>query len=264
MAHFDAPDTLSIDAAAWRRALNVRLPATIRIMDCSVAPPGFHARFSASGKTYRYQIFHGAVMPPLLAGRAWHVRRLGDLEKFRRQVESFQGWHDFRAFSANRRDGWDESRNTWRLLHEARVEIVPVPPEWNAPGDWVTVVISGNGFLYRMVRFLVGISVRCAQENSKRPTFDASWTSRGGKKPLVRHARWPHAGGGGLRSCQPGCAGQAGGGRLKNLAGSGSGAYSAPLRDQAPCEGGPGSRRMRRLGFRLGRGIWQRFPDGEI
>ncbi len=163
VAHFDAPETLLIDPAAWRRALNVRLPATIRIMECSVAPPGFHARFSASGKTYRYQIFHGAVMPPLLAGRAWHVRRLGDLEKFRRQVESFRGWHDFRAFSANRRDGWDESRNTWRLLHEARVEIVPVPPEWNAPGDWVTVVISGNGFLYRMVRFLVGISVRCAQ-----------------------------------------------------------------------------------------------------
>lgn len=163
VAHFDAPTRLALDTAAWRRALNVRLPATIRVQGCEEALPEFHARFSATGKTYHYRIFHGEVMPPCLAGRAWHLRWVGDRERFRRQVESFGGWHDFRAFSANRRDGFDESRNTWRLIREASVEWIPAPTEWNAPGEIATVIFAGTGFLYRMVRFLVGISVRCAQ-----------------------------------------------------------------------------------------------------
>lgn len=163
VAHFDAPSRLFLDAQAWRRALNVRLPATIRIMRCEEAPQGFHARFSATGKTYHYRIFHGEVLPPSLAGRAWHVRKLVNRERFQRQVERFAGWHDFRAFSANRQDGFDAGRLTWRFLREARVEWAPSPQEWNAPGEMATVAFTGNGFLYRMVRFLAGIAVRCAQ-----------------------------------------------------------------------------------------------------
>jgi tRNA pseudouridine38-40 synthase len=154
VAHFDAPVTASLDAGAWLRAVNAKLPPAIRVMACEQASPGFHARFSATSKTYRYEIFTGPVLPPLKAGLAWQVRKLGNREVFRAAIELFEGVHDFRAFSANRGDGHDEDRDTVRTIFETKVEEC---------GESMTVEFTGNGFLYKMVRFLVGTSVRAAQ-----------------------------------------------------------------------------------------------------
>ena len=59
VAHFDAPASASLDGAAWVRALNAKLPATIRVFDCRETDPAFHARFDATGKTYRYTLWTG-------------------------------------------------------------------------------------------------------------------------------------------------------------------------------------------------------------
>ena len=62
--HADAPDTHRIPADKWPAALNTRLPRTIRITHAEYVPPGFHARFSATGKTYRYCISRAPILNP--------------------------------------------------------------------------------------------------------------------------------------------------------------------------------------------------------
>lgn len=150
VAHFDAPGGWKMSAQEWQRALNANLPPTIRIMASETAAPDFHARFSAKGKRYRYRLATGEVLPPLQAGLAWHRRGLDPGNSFAEAVEAFAGKHDFRAFSANRGDGRDEERDTVRTIFAATVE---------RQDDFVDVRIEGSGFLYKMVRFLVGTAV---------------------------------------------------------------------------------------------------------
>lgn len=154
VAHFDAPVGSSLDAPAWLRALNARLPSSVRILDASEAAADFHARFSAIGKTYRYRVWTGPVLPPLEAGLAWHVPRPGDRDRFAEALALFQGRHDFRAFSANRGDGFDEQRDTWRTISAVTL---------TEGDDWREVEFRGDGFLYKMVRFLVGTSIWAAR-----------------------------------------------------------------------------------------------------
>lgn len=147
VAHFDVPADWRMDGEAWVKALNAHLPPTVRIFACEAVASDFHARFSALGKVYRYRIFVGPVLPPLEYGLAWHRREL-DVEGYLGALQWFVGTHYFRAFSANRGDGHDETRDTGRTLYS----IVEVP---SGP-DRVVVDIHGNGFLYKMIRFLVG------------------------------------------------------------------------------------------------------------
>lgn len=153
VAHFDAPAHWSMDATSWQKALNARLPPEIRILKSESVSSDFHARFAAERKTYRYRICVGEVLPPLLVGLAWHRRGLGEKERERlRSVLSlFEGEHDFRAFSARRKDGKDETRDTTRILYEASIRE-------NSNEQW-DLIFEGNGFLYKMVRFLVGSAV---------------------------------------------------------------------------------------------------------
>lgn len=160
VAHFDAPAGSSMNAAAWLRALNTKLPPTIRVMDCDGVPNDFHARFSAVGKTYRYQIWTGPVLPPLKAGLVWHLPRFenDDVGEFRTALKCFEGRHDFRAFSANRGDGKDQDRDSVRTVTE-------VASTWE--GELMSVTFSGEGFLYKMVRFLVGSAAWAARGKLK-------------------------------------------------------------------------------------------------
>lgn len=154
VAHFDAPATLSMDAAAWQRALNTHLPRTVRVMGCRPVRGDFHARFSAIGKIYRYEWFTGPVLSPLRAGRAWHVRRCPDESLVRRAAALFEGTHDFAGFAANRGEREDKRPETVRRMD--RVEIRRDEGGWSAE-------FEGEGFLYKMVRLLVGALVRCGQ-----------------------------------------------------------------------------------------------------
>ena len=88
IAHADVPDRPTMNPANWVAALNAELPATIRILRCEEAPPEFHARFSATGKTYEYELCTAPILPPLKAGLAgllaaglvlcWPRRKGGD------------------------------------------------------------------------------------------------------------------------------------------------------------------------------------------
>ena len=154
VAHCDVPDTCRMDMDAWRRALNVHLPPSIRVLEAAVAPPEFHARFDAAGKTYRYRIWTAPVLPPLEAGLAWHVPHTLDRVLLAAACRMCEGEHDFTAFAANRGDGKDAGRDTVR-----RIWSVTAAEE----GPLLTLTFHGNGFLYRMVRLLTGSIVRVAQ-----------------------------------------------------------------------------------------------------
>ncbi len=150
-AHFDVPQTWRMQAKHWHKALNTKLPATIRVLDASEAKAEFHARFSAREKVYRYRIHTGSVLPPLLAGLAWHRRGGLTVESLSAFLSLFEGEHDFRSFSANRNDGKDEALDTKRKISSAQAEI-------SGPNQ-IDIRFQGNGFLYKMVRFLVGTTV---------------------------------------------------------------------------------------------------------
>ncbi len=176
VAHFDAPADASLDAGAWLRALNTKLPASIRVMDSAEVDADFHARFSAVAKTYRYRIWTGPVLPPLEAGLAWHVPKPGDRDTLEAALALFRGRHDFRAFSANRGDGRDEDRDTVR-------EISSITTEWGE--NWIEITFTGGGFLYKMVRFLVGSAVRAGGGKLSPATIESLLNGNGaaGKAP---------------------------------------------------------------------------------
>ncbi len=152
-AHFDAPEGLSMNPYNWVPALNTKLPATIRVMECEEVAPDFHARFSATGKTYRYDICTDPVLPPLKAGLAWHLPRLLDADVLSSALALFIGKHDFHAFAAYRGNEQEDTDYT-RTIDAA--DLVTLP-------DGYRITFSGNGFLYKMARMLTGSSVKTAQ-----------------------------------------------------------------------------------------------------
>lgn len=155
-AHFDAPGSARLSCRNWQQALNAHLSAQIRVVGCEQVNPDFHARFDAIGKTYRYRLYVGDVLPPLEFGLAWHVKNTLDRDLLRQAVQLFAGRHDFRAFSANRGDGHDETRDAHRTIEST--EVIEGDPH-----SMIDLRFSGEGFLYKMVRFLTGSAVRCAQ-----------------------------------------------------------------------------------------------------
>jgi len=148
-AHVDVPDDrLPIDA--WLQAVNAHIPPGVRVMSLKKASPEFHARFSARGKIYRYTIWNGPVMPPLLINRAWHVPGKLDEGLLRSACKSFIGRHDFAAFCAR---GSKAPEPTTRTLSAIR---------FSRKGPLWTIAFEGEGFLYKMVRMLAASAVRCA------------------------------------------------------------------------------------------------------
>ena len=148
-AHVDlAKDRLP--AARWTEALNALLPPTIRILRCRYVSKNFHARLCAKGKIYRYRIWSASVLPPFEYGRVWHVPRPLDLKLLKKAANCFVGTHDFAAFAANR--GKPE-RSTVRTIYSVAVR---------RRGSFVMIEFDGDGFLYKMIRLIVGSLVRCA------------------------------------------------------------------------------------------------------
>ena len=147
-AHADVSKFLPADR--WIRALNSLLPPTLRVVRCRYVSNDFHARLSAKGKIYRYQIWTAPTLPPFEYRRAWHIAQPLDLKILKSAARHFVGTHDFAAFAANR--GKPEA-NTIRTINSVRVR---------QKGPCITIEFDGDGFLYKMVRLIVGALVKCA------------------------------------------------------------------------------------------------------
>ena len=148
-AHVDISDK-GMSVERWRKALNAVLPAAGRILRCQCVSQKFHARFSAAGKLYRYRIWAAPILPPLERGRAWHIFSPLDVDLLKAAGQEFIGTRDFAAFTANR---GEKEKDTTRTISSVRIR---------RSGPRVTIDVAGDGFLYKMVRLMVGAMTRVA------------------------------------------------------------------------------------------------------
>ena len=140
--HCDSPMSCQEILSQLRRYL----PEDIGIYSCSEVSPRFHARLNAREKTYRYRIWNSDE--PCVFDRRFVTvlpQKL-DIEKMRHAAEYFLGTHDFSAFCANKH----MKKSTIRTIF--RLDIAQI-------GNEVQITVTGDGFLYNMVRILVGTLV---------------------------------------------------------------------------------------------------------
>ncbi|MFQ3670933.1 MAG: tRNA pseudouridine(38-40) synthase TruA [Verrucomicrobiia bacterium] len=149
IAHFTAPPRLP--PPVLLPALNHHLPPEIRVLRASYAPQTFHSRFSAIAKEYRYELAFGPTQSPFRLGLEWFLPRPPDLRLLTAALNIFTGTHDFAAFTSN--PGYARASTT-RTLHLCQLRPRP---------HAVTLIFVGDGFLYRMVRNLVGAAIKVAR-----------------------------------------------------------------------------------------------------
>lgn len=138
-----------------RNAINGNLWRDIRIMKVEIAPDEFHARFSATGKTYRYRILNAPVMSPFWRRFAHHEQKPLDVDRMTSAAQLFLGEHDWTAFASAQADGESRVRNVTNVALETH---------WDERGgSMIEFSISATGFLRYMVRSIAGTLLEVGQ-----------------------------------------------------------------------------------------------------
>lgn len=133
-----------IGAERLRDALNYHLkPHPVAVLAATPAPTGWHPRFSATGRAYRYTILNRRARPALLAGRVWHVPHRLDAEIMHEAAQTLLGRHDFSSFRARA----CQAKNALRTLDRLDVR---------HEGDLIAIVAEARSFLHHQVRNMVG------------------------------------------------------------------------------------------------------------
>ena len=127
-------------------ALNANLPADIRVLEAQQAPDGFHARYDCRGKEYKYYILNSHIDDPFTNKYYWRVPAKLDVERMNKAARHFAGTQDFRSFMAAK----SKITDCVRTVYSAKVE---------QDGDMVVFTVSADGYLYNMVRIMVGTLV---------------------------------------------------------------------------------------------------------
>lgn len=151
----------ALDAMTLRNALVAELPRDIVPLAVEEAPAGFHARRDATSKRYRYVIHDGEVPDVFRRKYCWHYRQRLDDAAMHRAAQAFVGTHDFRSFESR----WPQRSTSVRTIYEASVR-----RGRGEEADFVVFEVEGDGFLYNMVRALLGTLVEVG-----RKTQTESW-----------------------------------------------------------------------------------------
>jgi len=140
-ASFNADLTIPIEKLKY--VLNRILPSDIFIEKMQIEVDGFHARYHAIGKTYIYKIFTGKDRNPFLDKYSYHYAYPLNLELINRAMLSFIGEHDFKAYMAS----GSKTQNSIRTIYDFKLEVA---------SEMLIFTITGDGFLYNMVRIIIG------------------------------------------------------------------------------------------------------------
>lgn len=147
-----------IECDAIARALNSMLPHDIAVTSCVEMPQNFHPRYFAEGKEYVYKIWNAPYCDPFTRAYAFHCKKRIDSEKLNAAAKYYRGTHDFAAFcssgAANSHRPEEPEGDTVRTVFDAEV---------TRKGDMVEFRVSGDGFLYNMVRIMTGTLLFVAQ-----------------------------------------------------------------------------------------------------
>lgn len=167
------PERARLDTPqAVQKALNGVLPGDLAVTEAVEAPDGFHARFSARKRAYRYLLWNGQAHAPLLSRYSLHIKRQLDVEAMRQALEYFEGTHDLAAFAGQGMGVPGEDRgkpSTVRTVYLARLTRLDSRANfwaWDAPepeanvgeetGELLAMDIVANAFLPQMIRTIVG------------------------------------------------------------------------------------------------------------
>lgn len=153
----------SLDPATLGRALNAVLPEDVRVIGVEEMAADFHARFSATGKTYEYRIVNASFVDAFLYRYVWHVPQKLDIEAMGTAAAPLVGRHDFAAFQGNPEGA---------VVHSTVRRIEGI--EWEggrAYNEPLVVRLTGDGFLRHMVRNIVGtlVEVGVGRWDHRRP-----------------------------------------------------------------------------------------------
>ena len=143
VAHFETPFE-NIPAEKFYKALNIHLPPDIKVLSSERADDDFNARRSAKSKTYSYFCYVSSVEQPLKERFAVKLDKFPDIEKIKKAIPLLVGEHDFKCMCSS----GSCAKTTVRTIYDITVE---------NNGQDIVFSVSGNGFLYNMVRILVGI-----------------------------------------------------------------------------------------------------------
>ena len=135
------------------RAMNSRLPESVRLLRVAYAPESFDARLSAIAKEYRYQLYQADILPPHLVPFWTFCHRPLDLAAMQKAAAAFVGRHDFVSFAANSNR---ELESTVRRIYSFEVR---------KAGPRYTFIVRGSGFLYKQVRSMVGFLIAVGKGN---------------------------------------------------------------------------------------------------
>lgn len=144
VANFKTNSQIPIDKFAI--AINSRLKRSIVIKKAEEVEERFHSRLNCKKKTYRYVINNSTEGTAIYRNLETHIPQKLDVEKMKQAVKYFEGEHDFKAFKAS----GTSSKSSVRTIYKAEVY---------KEGDRVFIELTGNGFLYNMVRIIAGTLV---------------------------------------------------------------------------------------------------------
>lgn len=128
-------------------AINTKLKKSIRILSAEEVDEKFHSRLTCKKKTYRYIINNSQYGTAIYRNLETHIPMKLNVEKMKEAVKYFEGEHDFKAFKAS----GTSSKSSVRTIHKADVI--------QMPNDKIYIELTGNGFLYNMVRIIAGTLV---------------------------------------------------------------------------------------------------------
>ncbi|MGJ3254211.1 MAG: tRNA pseudouridine(38-40) synthase TruA [Elainellaceae cyanobacterium] len=175
IAHFDAP--AAIPAHRWADILNHRLPHGILIRASAAVEPDWHARFSAAWRRYRYTLYTDPVPNIFVSPFTWHYYHALDDSLMREALNPMIGHHHLAAF---RRAG-SERVHSW-----VDVQSVACTRE----GSFIRIEVQANGFLYGMMRLLIGMLVEVGRGWRSPANFTKIWQDQ--RRDLVKYAAPPH------------------------------------------------------------------------
>ncbi len=164
VAHFDCFGP--IPACRWASALNGRLSKDIRVLEAIEMPSDWHACYSAIYRRYRYTIYNGCQPNLFLSPWSWHRYQVKlDTELMQFALQSMIGFYDFSAFQ---RSGSTRS-HAFTTIQDVQIE---------RQGDLINIEIQASGFLYGMVRLLVGQLVALGEHKLTIQCFERLWKDR--------------------------------------------------------------------------------------
>lgn len=135
--------SLSIPIYKLAYAINSKLKRSIRIISSEIVPDDFHSRYSVKNKTYRYTINNSNHGSAIFRNLEYHFPIKLNINDMKSSLKHFIGTHDFKAFKAS----GTSSKSSIRTIFDAKIEV---------HNEKIEIYLTGNGFLYNMVRIIAG------------------------------------------------------------------------------------------------------------